>query len=695
MHLPGLLGAKARADRPVARLGAGRGAVVARRALARLGTLVLLTLAWLVALTALPSRAHAQTPPAATANGASSGDACQPQITAVRAARGSAPGQVRTGPPSALPAAAWTPVTLPDRWSDPHRWPGYSGEVWYRIDWRLPCPSPRAGASTQANDVALTLDSINMAGEVWVGPHLLWRDAHLTEPLSRGWFMPRYWLLPPAWLQPGANTVWVRVMGEHAQSPGLGAAAVGPASALLAAHESLRWRQRTLLLLNLAVSGALGILFFFAWAMRRSESAYGWYALASLFWVLYAASVLTTETWPFPDTVVAGRANMSLLVLYVASFAVFTARFGALHTPKMDRVLALVVLGILAALWLASVPSLDTVLRVAFLGAALIYVLACVRFVLRALRTRQADQLMLAACLVVFAVVGVHDVLILVRVLPGAVPWTPYSSLAVTLCMALVLGWRLAHTMRRIERFNAELSESVALARAELQTTMAREHALVLRNTRLNERLGIAHELHDGLGGSLVRSIALVEQAPGPLENRQVLSILKLLRDDLRQMIDSGSSSGVTVPATPQQWLAPLRHRFTRLFDELDVDASWSYPPNWVQAPSALQCLALTRVVEEALTNVVKHSLATHVRVTLSHADGGEVRLRIEDDGVGFDMNAVQSAGVSVGMRSMQARIARVGGELFVQSEPGATVLTVHLLPALMPDSAPASLNGA
>ena len=149
------------------------------------------------------------------------------------------------------------------------------------------------------------------------------------------------------------------------------------------------------------------------------------------------------------------------------------------------------------------------------------------------------------------------------------------------------------------------------------------------------------------------------------------------------------------MPATPQQWLATLRHRFTRLFDELDVDASWSYPPNWVQAPSALQCLALTRVVEEALTNVVKHSLATHVRVTLSHADGGEVRLRIEDDGVGFDMNAVQSAGVSVGMRSMQARIARVGGELFVQSEPGATVLTVHLLPALMPDSAPASLNGA
>ena len=79
----------------------------------------------------------------------------------------------------------------------------------------------------------------------------------------------------------------------------------------------------------------------------------------------------------------------------------------------------------------------------------------------------------------------------------------------------------------------------------------------------------------------------------------------------------------------------------------------------------------------------------------MDNAPDGSLTLRIENDGVGFDVQAVQDARVSVGMRSMQARIARVGGELFVQSEPGATVLTVHLLPALMPDSAPASLNGA
>jgi len=51
-----------------------------------------------------------------------------------------------------------------------------------------------------------------------------------------------------------------------------------------------------------------------------------------------------------------------------------------------------------------------------------------------------------------------------------------------------------------------------------------------------------------------------------------------------------------------------------------------------------------------------------------------------------------KDARVSVGMRSMQARMQRVGGELQVRSAPGATVLTVHLMPAHAPESQPAPL---
>ncbi|HCW19939.1 MAG TPA: histidine kinase, partial [Achromobacter sp.] len=236
-----------------------------------------------------------------------------------------------------------------------------------------------------------------------------------------------------------------------------------------------------------------------------------------------------------------------------------------------------------------------------------------------------------------------------------------------------------ARNVRRIERFNHELADGIAQARTELADTLEREHALAMSNTRLQERLQIAHDLHDGLGGSLVRMMAMVEQAKAPLQGQQFLSMLKLLRDDLRQTIDSGSSADVKVPATPLEWAAPLRHRFVQLFDELDLASSWQFPPQWVTPPTPLQCLALTRLVEEALTNVVKHSRARRVQLQLLQPAPGELRLRIEDNGAGFDVAAVRQAGVSVGMRSMHARIARVNGMLEVSSAPGQTVLTAVL----------------
>lgn len=67
--------------------------------------------------------------------------------------------------------------------------------------------------------------------------------------------------------------------------------------------------------------------------------------------------------------------------------------------------------------------------------------------------------------------------------------------------------------------------------------------------------------------------MALIEQAPETMNRERMLSLLKSLRDDLRQVIDQGAGEGNPLPDTPVQWLAPLRHRFTRILDELDVSA--------------------------------------------------------------------------------------------------------------------------
>lgn len=639
--------------------------------------MLLATMFSLPAFASETSAAAGEAPAAETA-------ACTVQTLSVSASRASDDSngppatEWRAGGAATLPPG-WEPVTLPDNWNE--RWPGYTGSVWYRIDWQRQCDTRAlpSNATAPSAAIGLTLESIVMAGEVYVNDALIWRDAQLTEPLSRSWNMPRNWRLPDAILQDGVNTLWVRVVGVAQQTPGLGAVYLGDAPAMQAKQEDLWWRNRTLYSVNLIVSCVLGGLFFCIWVVRREQTTYGWYALMSLFWVLFISNVLLTDPWPFSSTLALARGNTIALVLYIVCFCHFTWRFGEQSMPRLQRALWILAAALVAMT--ATVPdaAVGTAQLTGVLISAAIFLANCLQFPVYAWRTRRPEHLMLAACLLVFFAVSLHDLLLMLKLIDTGVYYTPYSSVVITLCLSAILGLRHACNVRQIERFNQELADGIFQARQSLTETLAREHALAMANTRLHERLQIAHDLHDGLGGSLVRMMAMVEQADRPLHGQQFLSMLKLLRDDLRQTIDSGSSAGITVPATPQEWGAPLRHRYVQLFDELNLDSSWQFPPAWRSPPNPLQCLALTRLVEEALTNVVKHSRARRVQLQLSQPDADHLHLRIEDDGVGFDVAAVRKAGVSVGMRSMHTRIARVHGTLDIASAPGCTVLTAVL----------------
>lgn len=597
---------------------------------------------------------------AATPGGAS----CTVQVLSVAAAQGDDQGNR----PEAGP---WQAVTLPDDWS--RRWPQHDGTVWYRLQWQRDC------AAGQRMPVALTLRSVIMAGEVFVNDQRLWRDSQLSEPLSRSWNMPRYWHLPEGLLHEGVNTLWVRVVGLAVQSPGLGPVYLGDEASARQLYEELLWTNRSLFVLNLTVSAVLGGLFFCIWVIRREQRIFGWYAAMALCWVLFIANILMTSPWPFSTTLMAARFNGIALVMYVTCFCVFVWRFGGQSLPRLEKALWLLTAALVALMALAPDARVGNAQLVAVLSTATVFFLNCLQFQLHALRTRRPEHVWLAASLLIFMLAGAHDLLIMLKLIGETPAWTPLTSVVTTLCMSVVLGLRHARSVRRIERFNLELAEGIERARGELATTLEREHALALTNSRLQDRLQIAHDLHDGLGGSLVRMMAMVEQASTPLQGPQFLSMLKLLRDDLRQTIDNGSSAGIKVPATPQEWIAPLRHRFTQLFDELDVTCTWYFAAQWRTPPSALQCMALTRLVEESLTNVVKHSRARQVQVELQQPQPDSLELNIEDDGIGFDVLAVQRAGVSVGMRSMHARIARVGGQLEVVSLPGCTRLVARL----------------
>jgi two-component system, NarL family, sensor histidine kinase UhpB len=96
----------------------------------------------------------------------------------------------------------------------------------------------------------------------------------------------------------------------------------------------------------------------------------------------------------------------------------------------------------------------------------------------------------------------------------------------------------------------------------------------------------------------------------------------------------------------------------------------------------AEQELVLYRVTQEALTNVARHAHARNIAISLArHADG--TTLDIQDDGTGFDVNAIKAGHGGLGLSGMRERLALVGGDLVIDSAPGRGTRIRACVPAV------------
>jgi signal transduction histidine kinase len=87
---------------------------------------------------------------------------------------------------------------------------------------------------------------------------------------------------------------------------------------------------------------------------------------------------------------------------------------------------------------------------------------------------------------------------------------------------------------------------------------------------------------------------------------------------------------------------------------------------------------ALYRIVQEMLTNIIKHARARSVSIVLGRKRDG-VTVVVEDDGVGFDPARTRDDGL--GLIGMRERVALVGGRLTIESRPGAGTTFVAEVP--------------
>jgi len=213
-------------------------------------------------------------------------------------------------------------------------------------------------------------------------------------------------------------------------------------------------------------------------------------------------------------------------------------------------------------------------------------------------------------------------------------------------------------------------------AEARLLTTTRQLKALSRRvlEAQESERRRVAIELHDELGQSLTAikinlqiSERLKDKSPTDLNQESIRIVDDALRQ-VRQLATALRPSMLDdlglVPAL--KWIAGQTAQRGEFEANLNFEG--------VQARLAPEIETVCfRIVQEALTNIIRHAQARHVNIDL-HRDGAQLVLSVKDDGAGFDMVQMREravAGGSLGVLGMQERANLVGGTLAIDSVPG------------------------
>ncbi|MGI6284694.1 GAF domain-containing sensor histidine kinase [Neomoorella humiferrea] len=241
-------------------------------------------------------------------------------------------------------------------------------------------------------------------------------------------------------------------------------------------------------------------------------------------------------------------------------------------------------------------------------------------------------------------------------------------QIATNPCGFIALGYRepknLTEEKKVLERLSNQLAAAIDNAQLYLR---------VQQLTAVKERNWIAREMHDSLAQELGAARLEIAKIKNHLENGQenkvfeglsyLDNILKQTYNEVRQAI-----LDLRIKTGTENIIEIIDTYLKDYSKKTGIALNSSLPSRLVLNP-ALE-VQLVRILQEALTNVRKHSQADKVSVELK-IDKGKIILTVKDNGCGFAVDKLPSNAAKFGLTVMQERAQAVGGKLYLSSEPG------------------------
>ena len=208
---------------------------------------------------------------------------------------------------------------------------------------------------------------------------------------------------------------------------------------------------------------------------------------------------------------------------------------------------------------------------------------------------------------------------------------------------------RLEDRMRQLQRLALEVTQSEERERRRLAKLLHDDLQQVLAGTKLHVALVANHAKQGRLDDAIEALSGLLDEA---IEKARSLSH-ELSPPVLRQ---HGLSAAL-------EWLSKRMHRLHKLQVELDAAPDAEPPDEQIR-------IFLYQSARELLFNVIKHAGVADARLRLT-AEGDSVVLSVQDQGRGFDPQALQQGSAGLGLISIRERASLLGGSLDVSSSPG------------------------
>jgi signal transduction histidine kinase len=415
---------------------------------------------------------------------------------------------------------------------------------------------------------------------------------------------------------------------------------------------------------------ATGVFALFVWFSRRNESIYLLYFSMSVVCFLRMLHtfvgvhpLIVSDAW-------FGWITVNSLYWMLTVLHLFAAELHGVRQPRLTRAIL-----VNAGGWtIATLPGLldpTLISALVYINVIVLGVLVAINGVRLSIKSRSRFALLVSVWCVVTLLAGVYDLALqqnLVNI--ESVFLTNFTGVGFTLLFWYIMFSRYVEALEIATQAKADLARRLAQREAELTASHARLREVEHRELLHQERQRLMQDMHDGLGSTLVGALRAFEGDRAA--DLDTVGILRGCIDDLKLTIDSMEP----VETDLLLLLATLRFRLQPRLEAAGVKLIWDageVPPlEWLDQRHALHIL---RILQEAFANILKHSGAREVTVSV-RAEDDQVLVRVRDDGRGFDPTL---ASRGRGLANQLRRAEAIGGALRWDTVSRGSVLAIAL----------------